>query len=219
MQAGGTHRKRQKEPMPPCYGKPGKWGRSTCYRCRKIGGCYWHVKQGIKPEPIKPRTQWQDLLPKWESREAAEALTAPMREGEKKTILESDFLYMFHTLLTTTAEEQEAIVEKVKTGATAGDPEAETMAAVIKGHENVFFPLLDEITARKYRCRLKAWTRNREKKRTEAAAYLDACDRLGVELEPERRAILERGRGTITSGELLNVLERENEAAAGEMPK
>lgn len=199
---------------PPCYGKAEKCGNLTaCDSCRNLGGCFWIAQQGNR-EPSRPIL---DQREKWESREAAEAMTVPMTE--KKTIRESDLLFMLHVLLTTTAEEQEAIVEKAKAGDTACDPEAEVLATVIKDWEPVLLPLLDELTAKKYRCRLRRWSRNRGKSQSDAAAFLTACDRVGVKLNPERRARLEKGRGSIRAAEIYNVLDRENKAAAKERPE
>ena len=199
---------------PPCYGKAEKCGKlAACDSCRKMGGCFWIAQQGNKI-PIRPILEQRE---KWESREAVGALAAPL--PDEKTIRESDLLYLLHVLITTTAEEQEAVIEKAKAGDTAGDPEAEVVAEIIKGHEPVLLPLLDELTAKKYRCRLKRWSRNRGKKQSDATAFLTACDRVGVTLKPERRARLEKGRGSISAAEIYNVLDRENQAAAKERPE
>lgn len=52
--------------------------------------------------------------------------------------------------------------------------------------------------------------------KAEKCGNLTACDRVGVKLTPERRARLEKGRGSISAAEIYNVLDRENKSAAKE---
>ena len=187
---------------PSCHGDMLAWNNTTaCEQCPFFGSCKWCIDQGI---PHK-RNRWR-----------SQSNEPPGELDKRSKITFSDMAYILHELFRTTAEEFEAIVEAARSGNTAGNEAAEAIKKAIGNNGAVFFPLLDEIVARKYRVS-HVWAQG-EKRRWayEAKVYLEACERLNIRPgTPEQTERMKaKRRGSVSTAAILDVLELDNAEAA-----